>query len=56
MIEDIELRKLLDSRGNATVEAEVYTSLSVGRFSAPSGQAPESMKLFPSLERAWTGA
>ena len=37
MIEDIELRKLLDSRGNATVEAEVYTSLSVGRFSAPSG-------------------
>ena len=37
MIEDIIVRKVLDSRGNATVEAEVYTPTSFGRFSAPSG-------------------
>ncbi len=37
MIEDIELRKILDSRGNATVEAEVYTDVATGRFSCASG-------------------
>lgn len=37
MIEDVDIRKVLDSRGNATVEAEVYTDTAVGRFSCPSG-------------------
>ncbi|MDY6986398.1 MAG: phosphopyruvate hydratase [Candidatus Thermoplasmatota archaeon] len=37
MIEDVELRKILDSRGNATVEAEVYTDVAAGRFSCASG-------------------
>jgi len=36
-IEVIELRKILDSRGNATVEAEVWTSDGFGRAAAPSG-------------------
>ncbi|MDY6765483.1 MAG: phosphopyruvate hydratase [Halobacteria archaeon] len=38
LIEDVILRKILDSRGNPTVEAEVYTiSGAVGRAGAPSG-------------------
>ncbi|MDY6779618.1 MAG: hypothetical protein SV760_03530, partial [Halobacteria archaeon] len=36
-ITGIELRKVLDSRGNPTVEAEVRTPLSLGRAAAPSG-------------------
>ncbi len=36
-IEVIELRKILDSRGNATVEADIYTSGGFGRSAAPSG-------------------
>ena len=36
-IEVIELRKILDSRGNATVEAEVWTADGFGRAAAPSG-------------------
>jgi phosphopyruvate hydratase len=37
MIEAIELRTILDSRGNPTVEADVYTASGHGRAAAPSG-------------------
>jgi enolase len=36
-IEDVKLRRILDSRGNATVEADVRTSGGFGRAAAPSG-------------------
>lgn len=36
-IESIVLRTILDSRGNPTVEAEVYTCCGFGRAAAPSG-------------------
>jgi enolase len=37
IIEDIVIRKILDSRGNPTVEVEVWTEDGFGRFGAPSG-------------------
>jgi len=37
LIEDIVIRKILDSRGNPTVEVEVWTESGFGRFGAPSG-------------------
>ena len=36
-ITDIFAREIIDSRGNPTVEAEVYTELGYGRASVPSG-------------------
>lgn len=36
-IESVELRRVLDSRGNATVEADVHTTDGFGRAAAPSG-------------------
>ncbi|MCM2466313.1 phosphopyruvate hydratase [Methanoculleus oceani] len=36
-IEQIILRTILDSRGNETVEAEIYTGCGFGRAAAPSG-------------------
>jgi enolase len=36
-IEQITLRTILDSRGNETVEAEIYTESGFGRAAAPSG-------------------
>jgi enolase len=36
-IEQIVLRTILDSRGNPTVEAEIYTCCGFGRAAAPSG-------------------
>ncbi|MGB8219373.1 MAG: phosphopyruvate hydratase [Methanoregula sp.] len=36
-IEAIELRTILDSRGNPTVEAEIFTTGGFGRAAAPSG-------------------
>ncbi|NLB00097.1 MAG: phosphopyruvate hydratase [Methanomicrobiales archaeon] len=36
-IEQIVLRTILDSRGNETVEAEIYTDCGFGRAAAPSG-------------------
>jgi enolase len=44
IIEVIELRKILDSRGNATVEADVYTSNGFGRSAAPSGASTGSLE------------
>ncbi|MCX6689524.1 MAG: enolase [Methanoregula sp.] len=41
-IEAIELRAILDSRGNSTVEAEVYTQSGSGRSAAPSGASTGS--------------
>jgi len=34
---EIQLRKILDSRGNPTVEADIYTETGFGRSAAPSG-------------------
>jgi len=41
-IEAIELRAILDSRGNSTVEAEVHTATGSGRSAAPSGASTGS--------------
>jgi len=43
-IEVIELRKILDSRGNATVEADVYTAGGHGRSAAPGGASTGSFE------------
>ncbi len=37
IIEDLSIRKILDSRGKPTVEVDVCTTNGFGRFSAPSG-------------------
>ncbi|MFQ5837761.1 MAG: phosphopyruvate hydratase [Thermoplasmata archaeon] len=37
VIEDLSIRKILDSRGNPTVEVDVHTTSGFGRFSSPSG-------------------
>lgn len=36
-IEAVRLRRILDSRGNATIEADVWTTTGFGRAAAPSG-------------------
>ncbi|MDD4138146.1 MAG: phosphopyruvate hydratase [Methanoregula sp.] len=43
-IEVIELRTILDSRGNPTVEADVYTSNGYGRSAAPSGASTGTLE------------
>jgi len=43
-IEVIELRTILDSRGNATVEADIYTSGGFGRSAAPGGASTGSLE------------
>lgn len=42
IIEDIKLRAILDSRGNPTVEAEIWTNRGWGRAAAPSGASTGS--------------
>ena len=37
IIEEVRLRTILDSRGNPTVEAEIFTGNGYGRAAAPSG-------------------
>ncbi len=44
IIEVIELRTILDSRGNPTVEADVYTSSGFGRSAAPSGASTGTLE------------
>ena len=44
IIEAIELRIILDSRGNATVEADVHTSSGFGRSAAPSGASTGTLE------------
>lgn len=43
-IDVIELRKILDSRGNATVEADIWTASGFGRSAAPSGASTGSFE------------
>ena len=43
-IEVIELRKILDSRGNPTIEADIYTAGGFGRSAAPSGASTGSLE------------
>jgi enolase len=43
-IEVIELRTILDSRGNPTVEADIYTTGGFGRSAAPSGASTGSLE------------
>ena len=38
-IRDIALRRIIDSRGNPTVEAEIKTKNGFGRAAAPAGAA-----------------
>jgi enolase len=42
VIESIRLRKILDSRGNPTVEADIWTEHGSGRAAAPSGASTGS--------------
>jgi len=44
IIEVIELRTILDSRGNPTVEADIYTGNGFGRSAAPSGASTGSLE------------
>ena len=37
IIEDVAIRRIIDSRGNHTVEAEVKTESGFGRAAAPAG-------------------
>lgn len=37
IIEDVIIRKIIDSRGNPTVEVDLFTETGAGRFAAPSG-------------------
>jgi enolase len=43
-IEVIELRTILDSRGNPTVEADIHTTAGFGRSAAPSGASTGSLE------------
>ncbi|MDR3290565.1 MAG: phosphopyruvate hydratase [Methanobrevibacter sp.] len=45
VIEDIHVRKILDSRGNATVEVDVFTWNGFGRAAAPSGASTGSREV-----------
>ena len=49
LIEDIAIRKILDSRGNPTVEIEVYTLHGFGRAAAPAGKSTgrHEVKAYP---------
>ncbi len=52
-IEDVKIRKILDSRGNPTVEVEVYTmSGGFGRAAAPAGKSTgkHEVKAYPQGE------
>lgn len=48
VIRDVFVRKILDSRGNATVEVDVVTDAGLGRAAAPSGASTGSHEV-----RAW---
>jgi enolase len=44
-IENIDIRKILDSRGNATVEIDVTTETGFGRAAAPSGASTGALEV-----------
>ena len=45
IIEDVRVRKILDSRGNPTVEVEIITWNGIGRAAAPSGASTGSREV-----------
>ena len=45
IIEDVQVRKILDSRGNPTVEVDVITWNGFGRAAAPSGASTGSREV-----------
>ena len=45
IIEDVQVRKILDSRGNTTIEVDVLTWNSSGRAAAPSGASTGSREV-----------
>ena len=45
VIENIRIRKILDSRGNATVEIDITTENGFGRAAAPSGASTGAMEV-----------
>ena len=45
IIEDVQIRKILDSRGNPTVEVDVITWNGFGRAAAPSGASTGSREV-----------
>ena len=45
VIEDVRVRKILDSRGNPTVEVDVITWNGFGRAAAPSGASTGSREV-----------
>ena len=47
IIEDVQVRKILDSRGNPTIEVDVVTWNSSGRAAAPSGASTGSHEVVP---------
>ena len=49
LIEDIKIRKILDSRGNTTVEVDIYTLNGFGRAAAPAGKSTgkHEVKAYP---------
>ena len=44
-IKSMKIRKILDSRGNATVEVDVLTENALGRASAPGGASKGSFEV-----------
>src|SRR5690606_40506773 len=59
IIEDVQAREILDSRGNPTVEAEVFLSSGVvGRAAVPSGASTgehEAVELRDGDDRRYVG-
>ena len=55
IIERIQAREVLDSRGNPTVQADVYTKGGFGRFSVPSGASKADSKPMNSEIRGING-
>ena len=45
IIEDVQVRKILDSRGNPTIEVDVITWSGFGRAAAPSGASTGSREV-----------
>ena len=45
IIEDVRVRKILDSRGNPTVEVDILTWNGFGRAAAPSGASTGSREV-----------
>ena len=45
IIEDVQVRKILDSRGNPTIEVDIVTWNGFGRAAAPSGASTGSREV-----------